>query len=187
MAWLYGVPFEHMLPELEAAKANLWMLGFVAIWRVAIMVRVAQVMFGFSLWHALVLVLFFGDLAVLGVVLFAPWPVMEIMGGVRGELDKMLSGVRFMLGFVGFIGFLLLLAPFNTAMFFPAGFPKLRATPQSLLSPQTNKPRLALWAVAIGALMAWAALLPFTQPPLENAPKRTSLLAIQNRKSAIEN
>lgn len=177
MAWLYGIPFERMLPELAAAEANLWMLAFVAFWRVALMVRVAQVMFGFSLWHALVLVLFFGDLAVLGVVFFAPWPVMEIMGGVQGDVENLLAGVRYMLGFFGIVSFLILLIPFCTAMFFPAGFPKLRSTPQGLLTPQRNKLSPALWAVAVTAIIAWAALLPFTQPPLENAKRKTSLLA----------
>ena len=190
MAWLYGIPFERMLPELAAAEANLWMLAFVATWRVAVMVRVAQVMFGFSLWQALVLVLFFGDLAVLGVVFFAPWPVMEIMGGVRGSaVDGLLSGVRFLLGFFGVIGFLVLLAPFTTAFSFPPGFPKLHTPPQGLLAPQLNNLRPAVWLAAVTALLAWAALLPFTQPPLEHAPKRTSLLAkrIENQESAIEN
>ena len=185
MAWLYGVPFERMLPELAAAEANLWMLAFVATWRVAVMVRVAQVMFGFSLWQALVLVLFFSDLAVLGVVFFAPWPVMEIMGGVQGDVENLMAGVRFMLGFLGVVTFLVLLAPFSTAFTFPGGFPRLRATPQGLMSPEMNRLSPALWAVAVVATLAWAALLPFTQPPLQHASKRSSMLAcapIENRK-----
>ena len=177
MAWLYGVPFERMLPELAAAEANLWMLAFVATWRVAVMVRVAQVMFGFSLWQALVLVLFFSDLAVLGVVFFAPWPVMEIMGGVQGGAEQMLAVVRFFLGFFGVVGFFVLLAPFATAFAFPAGFPKLNTPPARMLTPQLGGLGPSLWAVAVSGLLAWAALLPFTQPPLEHSPKRLSLLA----------
>jgi len=177
MAWLYGIPFERMLPELAAAEANLWMLAFVATWRMAVAVRMAQVMFGFSIWQALVLVLFFGDLAVLGVVFFAPWPVMEIMGGVQGDVEQMMANVRFLLGFFGTLAFLLLLIPFIVTMVLDARLAGECRAPQSLLTPEAARPKAALWATAITALVAWGALLPFTQPPLEHAPKRTSLLA----------
>ena len=179
MAWLYGIPFERMLPELAAAEANLWMLAFVATWRVAVMVRVAQVMFGFSLWQALVLVLFFSDLAVLGVVFFAPWPVMEIMGGVQGGADQMLAVVRFLLGFFGTFAFVLLLIPFIVTIALNSRLAGECRAPQSLLTPEAARPKGALWAAAMTALLAWAALLPFTQPPLEHAPNPTTLLAGQ--------
>lgn len=177
MAWLYGIPFERMLPELAAAEANLWMLAFVATWRVAVMVRVAQVLFGFSLWQALVLVLFFGDMAVLGVVFFAPWPVMEIMGGVQGKVEQLMANVRFLLGFFGAVAFLVLLIPFGVALLAPQQFTGSSRGPQALLASQKTRPSPVLWMVAIAALLAWAALLPFTQPSLEHAPRRTSMLA----------
>lgn len=177
MAWLYGIPFERMMPELEAASANLWMLAFVATWRMAVMVRVAQVMFGFSLWQALVLVLFFGDVAVLGVVFFAPWPVMEIMGGVRGPVEEMLGNVRFLLGFFGMTAFVFMVSSFVTAFTFPAGYPALGPAPAGLTSVQRISPRPALWVVPVAALLSWAALLPFTQPPLKQAAGKPMLIA----------
>ncbi|KAA0209761.1 hypothetical protein EDM80_13960 [bacterium] len=176
MAWFYGIPFERLLPPLAAAESNLWVLGLVALWRVAVMVRVAQVMFGFSMYQALVLVLFFGDFAVLGVVFFAPWPVMEIMGGVRGDVEELLSTVRIMLGFFGALVFLLLLVPFFTTLIARGVAGECRA-PRAMVLREEVQTAAGLWATALAALLAWSALLPFTQPPLKGSGRRTSLLA----------
>lgn len=178
MAWLYGIPFERMLPELAAAEANLWMLAFVATWRVAVMVRVAQVMFGFSLWQALVLVLFFGDVAVLAAVFFAPWPVVNVMGGVQGGVDAMIASVQFILAFWGVVCFLVLLIPFLTTVFASAKFTGECRAPQSVFAHRVERPNAALWATSITVLLAWIALLPLTQPPLEQAPRAWFLARI---------
>ncbi len=179
MAWLYGFPWERILPELEAAGANLWTLAVVAVWRVGLMVRVAQVLFGFRFSQALVLVLFFADVAALAAVFFAPWPVMEMMGGVRSSVDDMLGVVRFFLGVAGVGGFLVLLLPFLRELLQRTNQVVAPCVaPSGIFDGQPGVPSPALWALAVVALVAWAALLPFTQPPLaEHGGKRVSFFA----------
>jgi hypothetical protein len=42
LAWLYAVPVERFLSPADAVRANLWLLGIVALWRVVLMVRVVS-------------------------------------------------------------------------------------------------------------------------------------------------
>ena len=37
LAWLYAIPVERMYSAGDAMRANLWLLGIVALWRVALM------------------------------------------------------------------------------------------------------------------------------------------------------
>ena len=45
VAWLYGIPVERFMDGRGAAVANLWLLGIVAAWRVALMTRVMSVVY----------------------------------------------------------------------------------------------------------------------------------------------
>ena len=47
LAWLYAIPYERFLTPMQAATANYITLGVVAVWRVALMVRVASVLMGY--------------------------------------------------------------------------------------------------------------------------------------------
>src|SRR5439155_13152238 len=85
LAWLYAVPYERFLGPVDAVRANLWTLGVVAAWRVALMVRVVSVLMGYRVLSAVFLVMLFADVvAFLAVYLTpTPQPVFAIMGGIR--------------------------------------------------------------------------------------------------------
>ena len=46
MAWLYALPVERFLSEVDATRVNLLLLGIVATWRVILMNRMASILFG---------------------------------------------------------------------------------------------------------------------------------------------
>jgi hypothetical protein len=93
-ALLYGVPWERMLPPVQAVAANLWTLALVSVWRVALMARVVSVLAGLGFVTA-----FFRVMLVAGAVAFVglltvPKPLIHFMGGVRQtEAERMVAGV----------------------------------------------------------------------------------------------
>src|ERR1700730_9671732 len=50
LAWLYAIPYERFFTSWGATVANLSTLACVALWRVALMVRVISVLMGYSAW-----------------------------------------------------------------------------------------------------------------------------------------
>jgi len=83
LAWLYAIPVERIYTDADATGANLSLLALVALWRVALITRVVQVLFGASLGAAFVLVMFFADSLAVAVLYFTPLPIFNIMGGIR--------------------------------------------------------------------------------------------------------
>ena len=65
LAWLYAIPYERLLTPAQATAANLWTLGLVAVWRVALMVRVVSVLMGYTAVRAFFLVMAFADVVAL--------------------------------------------------------------------------------------------------------------------------
>jgi hypothetical protein len=82
LAWLYAVPYERFLTPGQATSENLATLGVVAAWRVFLMMRVVGVLTGYGL-GAIFLVMAFADGLVLTALIFLPFPVFAIMGGVH--------------------------------------------------------------------------------------------------------
>lgn len=83
MAWLYGIPFERLLGEREAASANVWILSIVSIWRVLILSRVYAVLFGTYWLGALIRLGTFALTLVYAGVFVARVPLVNFMGGVH--------------------------------------------------------------------------------------------------------
>src|ERR1700724_2138456 len=54
LAWLYGIPYERFLNEVNAAQANLWTLELVSVWRVLLISRVVAVLTPSSLFSAFI-------------------------------------------------------------------------------------------------------------------------------------
>jgi hypothetical protein len=83
LAWLYGIPYERFLNEVDAAQANVWTLEVVSLWRVLLISRVVSVLTPCS---------FFSGLTKVGVPAFSllyvalayvRMPLVDWMGGVR--------------------------------------------------------------------------------------------------------
>lgn len=98
IAWLYAIPVERFLDPLPAARANLWLLGVVAAWRVLLMARVVQVVNRAPWWIALAWVLVPAAVEVLAVTFFGGAFANRLaasMGGLRNspEEDLVLDAV----------------------------------------------------------------------------------------------
>jgi hypothetical protein len=83
LAWLYAIPYERFLDPLAATQANLATLAVVALWRVALMVRVGVVLMEMTVWKALVRVLVYADGVVAIALGLLPFPLIDLMGGAR--------------------------------------------------------------------------------------------------------
>jgi hypothetical protein len=160
LAWLYAMPYERFLDAVWATKANLITLALVAVWRVALMVRVASVLFEMSVGVALVRVLAYADAAALLALAFSPFPIIEVMGGVH--LSQAEAAVReaaqLMLclgGFTFFVWAALALATVRA----PA-----RWQAESQESPVQTRISKPVKALASASLAVWLGILPFTQP-----------------------
>ena len=91
IAWLYAIPVERFLTSLEAAKANLTLLGLVSIWRVLLLSRVLQVLCRAPFLVALVWVLFPAAVEVIVVYIFSGnfgRAIMSAMGGLRNSPEE---------------------------------------------------------------------------------------------------
>jgi hypothetical protein len=44
LAWLYGIPYERFVNDVDAAQANVWTLELVSLWRVLLISRVVSVL-----------------------------------------------------------------------------------------------------------------------------------------------
>jgi len=160
LAWLYAIPYEQFLPPMDALRANLWTLGLVAIWRVAIMIRSVDVWLG-DVWRAATAILFWADALAMAAVMFLPWPIIEVMGGMTPPEDRMILGRAK-------ITVLLFGAPLGLITLVTAFF---LSPPAPLKEQQPRRERRPVWSLAglAGlAIVLGLAVLPWTQPPQQN-------------------
>jgi hypothetical protein len=157
LAWFYGIPFERFQSEGQAASSNLWLLTLIALWRVVLMVRVLQVVYGIGGVVASITVLFFGNALMLAALFAMPVPVFVIMGGVRlGPADQSLAFLAFAGKIVGTISLCLLSLLWACTFLDRKRWSWMVATTAVRLKPLT--------VVAVVAIAWWCAWLPFTQP-----------------------
>jgi hypothetical protein len=159
LAWLYAVPYERFLGPGDATRANLWTLGLVALWRVALMVRVVSVLMGYKVWEALCLVMTFADGVALAVLYLTPLPIINVMGGVRlSESEHVIQDTAFLVGCSGLLTLTIWLVGSLAAV--------ARATPawQAPPAPPAGPPARRLLALAAASVAVWAIVLPWTQP-----------------------
>jgi hypothetical protein len=160
LAWLYAVPYERFLPPLEATRANLLTLGVVSVWRVALMVRVLVVIFGYRVWAAFGVVMLFGDTVTLIAVHSLPFPLLGLMGGVRPpDLDQLLIDTACCVLQLGCV------SSFVWVLMAVFGWIESRLHWQVPVGPAaTPDPSLPLCGLALASIGVWAFVLPYTQP-----------------------
>ena len=96
LAWLYAIPYERFLSPLDAVRANLITLGFVSVWRVALMIRVLVVVLNMGGALAFFTVMTVADLIASSLLCCLRLPLIGTMGGVRlSEGDAMLRETAF--------------------------------------------------------------------------------------------
>jgi hypothetical protein len=159
LAWLYGIPYERFLSPLGAIKANLWTLAVVSVWRVALMIRVISVVFGFRVRAALPLVMLIADAAALAALHLVPAPVIHVMGGISPEQDA-LAWTALMVTALCWLPL-----PFWIVLAAVVAF-SWRNPPEWQVAATAEAPGGGNGTLAFAALavVGWAAALPFTQP-----------------------
>lgn len=160
LAWLYAIPVERFLSEVDAARANLTLLALVAAWRVLVITRVVQVLFQTGWFAAFWLVMLFADTLVLVVLYFAPLPIFNIMGGIRlSEAEAVISETSLLVGFFAAISWPLWLGGCLVVASRERNWRWFEPVP-------TEPPGVAAssWLLAIGATALGFLMLPWTQP-----------------------
>ena len=163
LAWVYAIPVERFLNAPDSVRANLALLGLVALWRVVLMIRAISALYGASGHAAGFLVLTFGDALVFVLMQTVDVPLLQIMGGVRlSESERILAGTAEFL-----IIWSVLLAPIwliGTATVLI----RRRDVWKSAAEPATTTGATrALKIMAAVSLIVWIPILPFTQRPLQ--------------------
>jgi len=183
LAWLYAIPVERLFSPARAVEANLWLLGIVATWRVALMVRVVSTVFHFSLSRSIFPVFFFADSLMVVILFLTPLPVFSIMGGIRlTESEQLLQTTAFLVGGIGILSWPIWLI--GTVVIASRPFPN-----RSDLVPASSAhdyPTKALWTLAIASLAIWACILPLTQPEQRRRRQVGTLLRAGHIEQALE-
>ncbi len=166
LAWLYAVPYERLLDPVSAVYANVSTLALVSIWRIALMVRVGVVLFGLSPWAALFRVVAYADSVALVALNFLPFPIIEIMGGVRvSEADAVVRNAAQLIAVWGgcslLVWWLLAFVAGNRNSWALPG--RKDASPGDI-ERQAGSLSWPLRILGIVSLAVWIPILPFTQP-----------------------
>lgn len=162
LAWLYAVPVERFLSPFDAMKANLALLAIVALWRVALITRVAAVLFHTRMIETIWPVMLFADTVALLILQFTPLPIIDIMGGVRlAEREALLLEIAFAVAMIGGFSWPVW-AAMTLVLLFAEPPQRWDYRPiQQTREPSVGRP-LRLFALA--SVLAWGLILPFTQP-----------------------
>ncbi len=161
IAFLYAVPYERLFTEVAAVQANLWTLALVALWRVALMARVIQVVFHWYPVSSGIITVLFANVVAVIVAVSVEFPVsfIAVMGGVRyTATENLLSAVGMMIQLTSFglLPFVLV-----AALGMCISRHKLKPLLTELNQPVETSPLLL--ATACAALLIWLPVLPVTQ------------------------
>jgi len=159
LAWLYAIPFEYWQEAGEATRTNLTLLLIVSVWRVALIIRAAVIVYKpESFWGVLITVLLFGNAVMLAAIRFVPVPIFQLMGGIRlTESESVVQATAFFLQLAGYPMLLVLFAIY-LFLFPPTHFDPSKSQRRSVSISLTT------WLLATLSVMAWAFVLPITQP-----------------------
>ncbi len=160
LAWLYAIPFERFLSAGDATRANLWLLGIVALWRVVLMTRVAAVLFDGKARQAFPIVMLFSDTVALVLLYLTPLPVISIMGGIRlTESERLIQDTTLLIGFFGTLSWPIWLL---SALF--VTFKKRLSWKLFAVVEGDQQASRVVWTLGIVSLLIWIPLLFVTQP-----------------------
>lgn len=160
LAWLYGIPYERFLNDVNAAQANVWTLELVSVWRVLLISRVVAVLTPSSFFSAFTKVAVPALAVVFVAISYARMPLIDWMGGVR--VPPSVQPVANAYLFVTFFGFFALVIGgviWLVSLFFASPRSRLEGFRNQRLSTiGTGLPILALLVI-----LGFTAALPITQ------------------------
>ena len=184
MAWLYAIPYEHMLDAGNATRMNLSTLALVASWRLVLMMRILVVTLNLRPVQAFMVVMALADALALFGLSIMPLPLINIMGGIRlSESEQLIAAATMQITFLGVMTLPIwaLGAIISTAMGRPDWQILHRDAPKAETMARGGAGWLAGAAVAVGL-----ALLPWTQPEQQRRWRAESLLRSGEMTEAIE-
>jgi hypothetical protein len=159
LAWLYAIPFERFMTPVGAMRANLTVLGVVAVWRESLMVRVATVLMGSSWPAALFQVMLFADIEALIASFLIPVPLIQVMGGIRlSDTDRLLQALKVNLLVLSVLSLPIWLIGSAVAR------SKQKSLKMADLHHVESGRSRGLFSLACVSVAVWAVILPFTQP-----------------------
>lgn len=162
LALLYAIPVERFVDPGDATRANLILLGVVAFWRVALMVRCVQVLFNTHPVAAFIPVILFSDILAMAAIWLVPGPIFLIMGGIRlTESESIILDLRIWMILIGYGTFLIWLIGYLGLYFRSAPWIYFKSEPD-FESRQPSVTR-GMWGLVAIALLVWIPFLPFTQ------------------------
>jgi len=162
LAWLYAIPYERFLTPVGAMRANLGTLGLVSLWRVALMVRVLTVVLNYQVVAAVCVVMAFADGLALTLLTFLPFPLIDVMGGIRlSESDAVLRSTATSVCMLGSCSLPFWLV--GVVMAALASKPSWQVAPHAS-GTEASRPSTGLRILAWSSVAIWGVLLPFTQP-----------------------
>jgi hypothetical protein len=175
LAWIYAVPVERFLEPVPAALLNITFLAVVATWRVALISRVAAVLFGAPFARALGAILLPSSLLVLTLSFFTQISLVPLMGGISlaPETKVLLRAA----GFAATGAVVLGLA----ALALLAASPNRSTTPVPPPSP-AHFPTLPLAAL----LLLWTALAAYPQLEVRRNARVDALVAAERYREALD-
>ncbi|MFO0947493.1 MAG: hypothetical protein U1D30_16475 [Planctomycetota bacterium] len=164
LAWLYAIPVERFLDAGDSARANLSLLGIVALWRVLLMSRVVSIIYRQTQIAALFVVLLFGDSIALAVLWLTPLPIFNIMGGIHlSEAESTILSTSLMVMFIGAVSWPVWL---GGTVLYSLIYPEHREPWRDVDFESTHSPRVSngAWFLGAASILVWSVVLPFTQP-----------------------
>ncbi|WP_437225926.1 hypothetical protein SH661x_004310 [Planctomicrobium sp. SH661] len=182
MAIIYAIPVERFLSPPDATRWNLIFLALVATWRVLLITRVVQVLYGLAFFRALFPVMLLADSLALAVMILIPIPIIQFMGGIRvSESSEIINGARLIVILLGATTWLIWFFGLVALMF---------GTRRTGTGPEWTPPSAAVrkgpWAAVGCGFAAMLIACGFTQPEQQRASKFRSLLLSGHSAQAIE-
>lgn len=178
VAWLYGIPVERFMDGRGATVANLWLLGIVSAWRVALMTRVMSVVYEIQWFRAAGWVLLGACLEVAFVLFFAHFgdAIGRGMAGMRNSKEQQL--IAQVLGTV-FMSCVIAVPLLLIAMKFVLKFD------QEARVTELPSSRNAPWLFLLVCAAAWAGAAVVPQNELARESKYRALLNSYETRDAL--
>ena len=161
LAWLYAIPVERLLGEVDAVRVNLALLGIVSVWRVALMIRSLSILYACRYWEALMPIMVFSLIVGYIAIRMLPVPLFVVMGGVRiPESEQIIVSTRLQITVAAVLS-----APIWIIGLIADWVIKRRWV-WSLESSNDQTPirvSFSCYAIGILSLLIWLPVLPWTQ------------------------
>jgi hypothetical protein len=182
LAWLYAIPVERFMSAGDATATNLWFLAAVSVWRVLLITRALSVWLGASFVGMFFIVMFFADTVAVLSAYFSPWPIFNVMGGVRlSAADDAVLGALLMVTFFGGMSWIVWAVAAVVVI--------ARRSPRWLLAAQplvASRVSAALWILGVMLIVFGLGLLPTGQPEQQHRSHVENLLRVGQLDAAAE-